>query len=148
MRFKSILGYVEEILDVVHPDGAPRADMYLPNRLLAGALILLLGGLGGGVYCCFRFQVWVLLAAVAAFAVGVGALLCWRNQTIRMISDTEFVYTTFLGNRRSYTFSQITAMRRNRDSVTLFLGEEKVHIESMAVLSPRLERAIRSCFQQ
>jgi hypothetical protein len=42
------------------------------------------------------------------------------------------------GNTRTYHFSDIQALRKNQDSMTLYVAGEKVHIESMAVLSQRL----------
>ena len=70
--------------------------------------------------------------------MGIFALLCWRNQTIHVISDEEFTYTTMFGNTKTYAFSDIQGLRRNQDSMTLFVKNEKVHIESMAVMTKRL----------
>ena len=46
------------------------------------------------------------------------------------------------GNTRTYAFSDIQGLRRNQDSLTLFVAGEKVHIESMAIISDRLILAI------
>lgn len=56
----------------------------------------------------------------------------------RMLTDEVFEYTTFLGNTYTYYFRDITGLRRNQDSLTLFVGCKKVHIESSAVMSERL----------
>lgn len=65
-----------------------------------------------------------------------------------MISDEEFEYTTFLGKTHRYAFRDITALRKNQDSLTLFVGKNKVHIESMAVLSERLVDRINQALAQ
>ena len=65
-----------------------------------------------------------------------------------MLSDEEFQYSTFLGNKKIYRFDQITALRKNRDSLTLFLGKNKVHIESSAVMSDRLKALIIEQFKK
>jgi len=46
------------------------------------------------------------------------------------------------GNTRTYAFSDIQGLRRNQDSLTLFVAGEKIHIESMAIISDRLASAI------
>ena len=88
------------------------------------------------------------MGAVACIAFGVAALLCWRNQSIHIISDEKFTYTTMFGNTRTYSFSDIQGLRRNQDSLTLFVAGEKVHIESMAVLSERLIERINTVLAQ
>ena len=99
----------------------PRADMYLPIWIFGLGLFLLV---------CF------ILAAAAT--------LCWKNQSARMLSDDEFEYKTFLGNTRRYSFSQITQLKQNPDSCTLFVGKEKIHIETCAILTDRfIERINR-----
>ena len=116
--------------------------MYLPERLLAMALVFLAGGTVFGVLFLLTKTLWMVLAAVGGLAFGIVALLCWKNQSIRMISDEEFEYTTFLGNTYRYAFKDITGLRKNQDSLTLFVGEKKVHIESMAIITERLAERI------
>jgi hypothetical protein len=79
-----------------------------------------------------------VVCAVLGIVLGIFAVLCWKNQTIHIISDTQFTYTTMFGNTRTYSFSDIQGLRKNQDSMTLYVAGEKVHIESMAVLSQRL----------
>ncbi|MBQ5712079.1 MAG: hypothetical protein IIV61_05660 [Oscillospiraceae bacterium] len=55
-----------------------------------------------------------------------------------MISEDRFTYTTMFGNTHTYSFSDIQGLRKNQDSMTLFVAGHKVHIESMAILSERL----------
>ena len=146
MRFKNLIGLVEDMLRTSGTLSEPRADMYMSNRLFAGATVMTLGGICAGVTCFFRFHIGFLVAAPLLLVLGVGAFLCWRNQTIHVIDADTFVYTTFLGKRKVYHFSDITAIRRNRDSYTLFLGNEKVHIDGVAVLSERLVALINARF--
>ena len=76
------------------------------------------------------------------------ALLCWKNQTIHVISDTQFTYTTMFGNTTTYSFADIQGLRKNQDSMTLFVAGKKVHIESMAVLSDRLVDRINAALEK
>ncbi len=138
MKLKILLRLIEKILGVEYNEGEPRADMYLPDRLLIMGLIFLVMGVGCAVYIIFDFIVWVMIAAVVLLELGVFAILCWKNQTIRMISDDEFIYTTMLGNSYTYSFSQIQGLVQNQDSLTLFVAGKRVHIESMAVMTQRL----------
>lgn len=144
MHLKIIAKFIELILGKRNTDGEPRADMYLTNKVLSVGLVLIAFGIALAVSFYITMVPWKIFAAVLAAVLGIGAIMCWRNQTIKIISDEKFVYTTFLGNRHEYYFSDITAIRRNRDSTTLFLGKNKVHIESNAVLSDRLVNLIKS----
>ena len=52
------------------------------------------------------------------------------------------------GKTRTYSFSDIQGLRRNQDSLTLFVANEKVHIESMAILSERLVERIDNALEK
>lgn len=138
MKIKILVKIGELILGKAFPDGEARADMYLPIWLLAFALLLLVGAVGSGIIAI------VLLSPIAAaiagglLILGIAAILCWRNQTIRILSDECFEYTTFLGNHKVYRFADITGVKESSDSLTLILGKDKVHIESCALLTERL----------
>ena len=147
MGLKLLVKLGEKILGKSYENNEPRADMYMDVRILAIAV----GCLGACVLMAVRAATqqhiaWALLA-VALLLLGVGALLCWRNQTIQMLSDDEFEYSTFLGNKKLYRFDDIVALRRNKDSMTLMLKNGKVHIESNAVLTQRLADRINRALQ-
>ena len=147
MKLKLLVKLGEKLLGMTAGD-EPRADMYLPERLLAMALVFLIGGIVCGIFAVFQFAVWAVIAAVFGIILGIFALLCWKNQTIHVISDEEFTYTTMFGNTRTYAFSDIQGLRQNQDSMTLFVAGQKIHIESMAVLSPRLVEQINKVLEQ
>lgn len=145
---KLIVKAVEKLLGVNHSDDEPRADMYLPERLLAMGLVMLVVGVVLGLSLLWSFA-WLRVVLAIVFAVtGVSALLCWRNQKIVVISGSQFEYTTMFGQTRTYAFADITGLRQNKDSLTLFVGNEKVHIESMAVLSERLVNGINEALEK
>ena len=148
MKLKILVKIVEKLLGMENGDGAPRADMYLPERLLAMALVLLAGGTAFAVFAVIRAVIWAIAIAALLLILGIFALLCWKNQAIHVISNEQFTYTTMFGNTRTYRFSDIQGLRRNQDSLTLFVAGEKVHIESMAVLSQRLVERINTALAQ
>lgn len=148
MKLKILAKLIEKILGVADNGDGPRADMFLPDRLLAMAFALFALGIGFGVYAVFEFAVWKVVVAVLGIALGVLAVLCWRNQTIHIISEEQFTYTTMFGNTRTYNFSDIKGLVRNQDSMTMLVGNDKVHIESMAVLSERLIDSINKALEQ
>ena len=87
----------------------------------------------------FVTQIWALaIGFVIAGLLGVAATLCWKNQTIRIIDEDTFEYSTFLGKKIRYRFAEIKELRVNQDSMTLFVGNGKVHIEAMVVISQEL----------
>ena len=148
MKLKILVKIIEKLLGMQNSGEEPRADMYLPDRLLAMAIVFIAGGIAFGIYAAFRFAVWAVVLAVLGLGFGICALLCWKNQAIHMISDTQFTYTTMFGNTRTYYFGQIQGLRRNKDSLTLFVAGQKVHIESMAIISDRLADAINNALEQ
>ena len=147
MKLKLLFRLVEKLLGEQNSD-APRADMYLPERLLAMGLVFIATGIGFGGAFVITSTSWMLAVAIGGVLLGIFALLNWKNQKIRIISDEEFEYTTILGNTHTYAFKDITGLRKNQDSMTLFIGKNKVHIESMAVLSERLVELINEALKK
>lgn len=154
MRLRLLVKLGEWILGKGMSDEEPRADMYLPVRALAMALVLMVGGVAVGVYAVVGtyaevakiVAAWIVAACLVV--LGIGLLMCWKNQTVVMLSNDIFEYTTFLGNTKTYRFCDIKGLRVNRDSMTLFVGDGKVHIESMAVLSDRLKKRIGEALEE
>lgn len=142
MKLKLIVKLGELILGKAYSEDAPRADMYLPIWLLSFALVLFVGGIAVGIYAVIALSIAAAVAAAVCLILGILALLCWKNQSIRMLSDDSFEYTTFLGNKREYRFSDITGLKRSSDSMTLFVGSGKVHIETCAILTDKLVERI------
>ena len=125
-----------------------KADMYLPPRLLAMGIAMLAASvavLGYGVL--IKSQLLPCLFAFFLMIMGYTALLCWKNQKIHIISEEEFTYTTFLGNTTTHRFEDILGLRKNKDSLTLFLTTGKVHMESMAVISNVLADKINAALE-
>lgn len=137
MKLRIIVKAVEKLFGMAEISEGHRADMYMPDRLLAMSIVFFAGGLASIVLAIINSVNWVI-GIVIGLILGAAALLCWKNQSIRIISDEQFTYTTMFGNTRTYYFSDIKDLRRNQDSMTLFVADDKVHIESMAVLSDRL----------
>ncbi len=144
MRGKFLVKLATMLLGTIYKEDEPRADMYLPLKLLAMGFVIILGAIVLGTVCVFSFQIWALVAAVVCLLIGILAIVCWKNQTIHIISNDKFEYTTFLGNKHTYYFKDITDLRQNQDSITMFIGNKKVHIESMAIMSDRLVQLINS----
>ena len=142
MKFRLLVKLGELILKRDIPEDAPRADMYLPIWMLSFAVVLIVVGIAVGIYTIFKFSVVALVVAIVAVVLGIGALLCWKNQNIVILSGDLFEYTTFLGKKTTYRFSEIKGIRKNKDSYTLFVGNGKVHIESCAILSEELAKRI------
>ena len=139
---KLLARILTSLLGQRYGEGEPVPDMYLPNRLLAIAGILAAMGIGAGVVAVMTATPLYFIFAVLLFPLGIVAFLCWKNQSIRIITSTTFEHTTFLGNTHTYRFADITGLRKNSDSMTLFVGSKKIHIESMAILSERLVKEI------
>ena len=148
MKLKILVKIVEKLLGMADSGEEPRADMFLPDKLLAMALVFLAGGTACALFAIFKFATWAIVCAFLGIVLGIFALLCWKNQAIHMISNEQFTYTTMFGKTRTYSFSDIQGLRRNQDSLTLFVAGEKVHIETMAILSERLVENINKALEK
>lgn len=141
MKLKLLVAAIEKLFGLENDEGR-KADMYLPNRLFAmGLAMIFFAVIMCGVYL-FNKEIIMLIFAVFLVPLGIAAIICWNNQSITITSEDTFEYKTFLGNIHEYRFSDITGLRANNDSYTLFIGKNKVHIESMAILSDRLSEKI------
>ena len=126
----------------------PRADMFLPDSLKYFGFFLDAVAMAFLV-AMFITQIWGLIIGVLLCGgLGIAAWLCWKNQTIRIIDDDTFEYTTFLGKTTVFHFSDIEDLRTNQDSLTLILTNGKVHIESMVCMSETLLDKIDSALSK
>jgi len=75
MKLNLLVKIIEKIFGITMDDGTPRADMYLPERLLAMSLVFLAIGLACAVYAVMRFAIWFIVGAVFGIMLGVFALL-------------------------------------------------------------------------
>ena len=144
MKLKFIVNTIEKLFGLTYNGDGCRADMYLPDRLLAMSLVFFAAGLGCGVYSFFKFSLITVIIAVLGIILGIFSLLCWKNQTIDMISNDQFTYTTMFGNKYTYNFSDVYDVRYNKDSLTIFVADKKVHIEAMAIISDRFANAVNA----
>ncbi len=142
MKLKLIVKLGELLLGTTFSDDQPRADMCLPVKILAMSLMLTVFGIGLGILAIVKLSLAAAIATVVFLPFGIISFLCWRNQTIHIISDDLFVYRTFLGNERLYRFDQINGFVRHHDSGTLYVKNEKVHMERCAHLTKRLSAKI------
>ena len=130
-------------------DDEPRADMFLPAWLFVmGLLLCVFGTIVGIVFAVLQISTLMIALAAVMVLLGVAAILCWKNQTIRMLPNDTFEYSTFLGNKIIYRFSDIKGLKKNTDSMTLFVAEGKVHIESIAILTDRLSDRINKQLEE
>ena len=68
--------------------------------------------------------------------------MCWKNQTVRMISDESFVYSTLLGKKTVCRFDDIKGLKKNMYSTVLFAAEKKIYIDSSAIVTDRFAERI------
>ena len=142
MKFRLIAKLMELILGTAISDDEPRADMYLPVKILSLTPVMIVAGLILAVYAALKNSVPAAVISPVCIIIGIAAALCWRNQKIVMLSDDEFEYSTFLGKKTVYRFADIKVLRKNRDSMTLYVADGKVHIESGAIYTERLMERI------
>ena len=126
----------------------PRADMCLPNWLMGFGIFLDVVAIAFLVIAFVMQNWWLIIGFAISGVLGIAACLCWKNQTIKIIDEDRFEYTTFLGKKTIYYFSEIKKLKTNSDSFTLFVGDGKVHIESIAIISENLMDKINKALEQ
>ena len=150
--FKIFVKLAAAILDKIAPEDKPRADMFLPRKFQVLSVVLTVIGILLGVYAFLRTPLWAVIVSPVCLILGISLFLCWRNQKITVLSDETFEYSTFLGKKTVYRFDEIKGIRKNSDSMTMFVGDGKVHIESAAVmtkaLSERINRQLAAMYGQ
>ncbi len=140
--FKLFVKLGTAILELIAPEDKPRADMFLPRKLQVFSVVLMVIGIILGVYAILNFTLWAVIISPLCLILGIAAFLCWRNQKITVLSEETFEYSTFLGKKTVYRFDEIKMIRKNSDSMTMFVGDGKVHIESAAVMTKALTERI------
>ena len=71
MKFKLLVKLIEKLLGVAGDGEDPRADVFLPDKLLAMSLGFMLLGIGCGVYAAFNFEVWAMIGCALGFILGI-----------------------------------------------------------------------------
>ena len=149
MKLRLLTWIITKLLGV--DEEAEKADMYLPVKIAAFGLALILGGFVlVGIYIVNKLTI-ALILSIFCFVMAPIAFLCYKNQRIYILSDEEFEYSTMFGKKTVYKFSNIKSLRQNQDSMTLFIDDgnvHKVHIESSAILSERLINLINAQLQK
>lgn len=145
---KLLARILEKLLGERYGDDEPELDMYLPNRLLAIGMVFSGIGIVLAAAAFLTSNLMFVIGTIIFIPFGISAYLCWKNQSIRMISSGKFEHTTMFGNIHVYNFSDITGLKKNRDSLTLLVAGKRIHIEAMAILSPRLVSAINQALQK
>ena len=124
-------------------DDVDRADMYLPAWFFGlGLLLFAFGGILTAVSIAVQLPFFLSLLAAVLALLGVAVIMYWKNQTIRMLDNDCFEYTTFLGKKTVYRFADIKELKKNTDSMTLLVADGKVHIEACAIVTDRLVERI------
>ncbi len=137
MKFRIFVRITEALLALAGIKEDEEYDVYLPNFLLAFGFALIAAAVTLVITYFFVHSHMLLIFSPVCLVLGVTAIMCRRNQKVKVLSDEEFEYTTFLGVTHRYRFCDITGLRQNNDSMTLFLKGGKVHIESIAIVSER-----------
>ena len=103
-------------------ESKPRADMFLPNGLNGFGFFLDAVAVAFLV-AAFVTQIWgLLIGFLISGLLGAAAYLCWKNQTIKIIDEDTFVYSTFLGKKTTYKFSDIKDLKVKGSSMVIKRG--------------------------
>ena len=65
-----------------------------------------------------------------------------------MLSDDTFEFTTSFGRKKLYHFSDITDLKKDRDSRILCVAHEKIFIKDLAFVSDRFEARVQQALTE
>lgn len=141
------LSFKERTLKSLIYTDKPWADMCLSSAFLILDLILLFSSTAFTVYAIVKNAVLLLLSVpfVCFFVYGV---FSWNNRVIRMLSDDTFEFTTSFGRKKLYHFSDITDLKKDRDSRILCVAHEKIFIKDLAFVSDRFEARVQQALTE
>ena len=141
------LSFKERTLKSLIFTDKPWADMCLSSAFLILDLILLFSSTAFTVYAIVKNAVLLLLSVpfVCFFVYGV---FSWNNRVIRMLSDDTFEFTTSFGRKKLYHFSDITDLKKDRDSRILCVAHEKIFIKDLAFVSDRFEARVQQALTE
>lgn len=86
-----------------------------------------------------------LLVTLALFAlVSASLILAWRNCYITY-DDNGFMQSTFWGKKKCFTYDMVTGWKdRNGAALDIYLGKEKIKIDTLAVNKAEFLQVIES----
>ena len=122
-------------------------DMYLPFWVGGFGFVCLACAIAWFIYS-MKAGAFYLMLGIVCVGFGAAAVLCWWNQSVRMIGGDAFIYRTMFGREIQYRFSDIRDLKYNADSMTLILENGKVHIESRAIKSERFIEAVNAALKK
>lgn len=137
MKFDFLINAIDKLLRINDED--KNADMHLPAKVPYFGVAMIFAGLLIAAVSIFSLAFLLLAFSAIAFLISAYALLCYKNQRIHVLSETEFQYTTFLGKKKIYKFEDIVSIKFNPDSHTLVMKKGRILIESSAHISERLK---------
>lgn len=146
MKFKLLTLLITKMLGL--DEEAEGADMHLPVWIAGFGFALVLAFFFCTALFIVNRNIALLAAALLMIVLAIAAFMCYKNQRIYVLSDEEFQYSTFTGKKTVYKFSDIKGLRKNSDSMTLFVADGKVHIESAAIMSERLVSLINLALEK
>lgn len=121
----------------------PRADMFLPKWILVSAILLCIISVLNLVLVILMEDWDLFYNVMTDIPIGIILFLCWRNQTIKILDEDTFRYTTFWGKKYIYQFSRIKRIRVGLAGITLVTpkGKPNIPIEGAArVTRPLAEK--------
>lgn len=141
------LSFKERTLKNLCLEDEPWVDMCLPSFFLIVILILLLSGIACTIYAIIKKAVLLIFGAII-ICFSIYSIFSWKNRTIHMLSDDTFEFTTPFGRKKLYHFSDITDLKRDRNSHILHVAHDKIFISDMAFISERFEKRVHQALAE
>lgn len=131
------------------PERKPVGDMCMPDSYAAlGILAMVFGAVAIIIHFAAYAPFVMALLGLASFFGGIPVLLAWKNRVIRMLPEDRFEYTTAIGRKQVYSFSEISELRKGFCCWKLILGDRTIEIGSDAVVSEKLRSRLKSRKQE
>jgi len=120
------------------------ADMYLPFVFRYGVVLVAVATIVSFAFS-FLYPEFFLITFILGnigLLFSVLSFLWYRNTTLVIVSEDEFVYRTFLGNIYKFRFSEIIRINDGLGGMRIIFPNKKIYIDGGAVVSEKLRNKI------
>ena len=123
------------IVRIVRDPCDAKYAVHIPRWLFFFGMAVYIAGAAVCIAMLAVGKFFVAIPGVGCMLFGAAAMLCQLDQKVVSAGEGIYIYSTMFGKKKHFSADDRIGMRYNSDSVTVFLKNGKIHIESLAQIS-------------
>lgn len=131
----AVAGIIYFVVRFVKTPLTPECVVYMPKWMFFFGMAMYVIGAVFLIVLCAEKKWFQAIPGIGFMIFGAIAMACQLNQRAVKLTDGTYVYSTMFGKKKHFSADDRIGMRYNSDSVTVFLKNGKIHIESLAQIS-------------